>query len=64
MKTKGLEFVNRMQREGFKKYFSQRPVHFRDIYGYSYTDESVHIAYQESMDLVQKCRGGESSWFL
>ena len=61
---KKLEHINRMQKAGFKLYFSQRLEHFQDIYGHPYTDEAAHIAYRESMDLVKRCKRGESGGML
>lgn len=63
-RSKGLEFVNRMQIAGFKKYFNERPEHFRDIYHREFTEEAARIAHKESMNLVRKCLRGESGAIL
>lgn len=64
MTRKELENINRMNKTVFVEYFSRRPVLFRDTYNRSLTTESVVEAYRESMNLVLKCRRGESGGIL
>jgi hypothetical protein len=40
-----LEFCDRGRFEGFKRYFSQRPGHFKDIYGVEYSDRAAWEAF-------------------
>lgn len=59
-----LEHVNRIKKDGFKKYFVQRQAHFTDIYHCDYTKENVLMAWKESMALIKKCKSGDSRSLL
>lgn len=37
-----LELVDRSTRAGFKRYYSQRPGHFKDVYGEEYSEEAAN----------------------
>ena len=42
---------DRTKIEGFKKYFSKRKRHFRDIFHMIYSDETAALAFREANDL-------------
>jgi hypothetical protein len=47
-----MEFMNRGNKEGFKKYFSNRKAHFQDIFGREYTPEAA----AEEFDNIKKMK--------